>query len=247
MALNLLDITANNNDLTNVNTVTEVTTNLPFAQSTSAADFEASSSQYLHAADSASLSIVGNLTLEAWVKFESLPTDGVVMNVVAKADNGGNFSWSWGLINNSGTYNAYFTGSSDGTNLDILTTSDVTWTPSTGTWYHYAVVYSTAGEIKFYVNGAQQGATTTGEATSIFNGNAKLGIGVRLIDNGGPAGFFDGVIDDVRVWNTNRSEAQIAANRSIELTGTETNLVAYYPFETTIGSPAGGSFLLNFV
>ena len=86
MALNLLDITANNNDLTNVNTVTEVTVDLPFGASTSAADFERDSSQKFTAADSVSLSITGNLTLETWVKFESIGSEGYV-GLVAKGTN----------------------------------------------------------------------------------------------------------------------------------------------------------------
>jgi hypothetical protein len=246
MSIDLNDKTANGNTLTNVNG-TEVTADLPFPASTIAVDLEASSSQYLHAADSASLSVTGNLTLECWVKFESLPGNGVVSNYVAKADNGGNFSFSWGIHNDSGTYYHYFVGSSDGTNLDILSTTDVSWTPSTGTWYHVAVAYDTGGNIKFYQDGVQVGATQSGEATSIFNSNSKLGIGVRLIDNGGPTGFFDGIVDDVRVWSTNRSVAEINDNKSIQLSGGESNLVAYWPFNVLAvggGVYRGYSFII---
>lgn len=236
MALDLNDKTSSGNTLTNVNTVTEETASLPFAQSTSAADFERSSSQYLYAADSASLSITGDFTLEMWVKFESLPTpaSGDVWTFFSKyRTDTANRSYLWFFRADIGPqYRIKLLLSNDGTALE---TEEVDWTPSTGTWYHVAVSYDNAGSVKFYVDGAQQGSTQTTSIASVYDGNARGVIGANNTESGATE-FFDGVIDDVRVWNVVRTQSEIDNNKSVELVGNETNLVAYWPFETTLGA-----------
>ena len=39
-----------------------------------------------------------------------------------------------------------------------------------------------------------------------------------LTTTGAPAGFFEGVVDEVRIWNVARTAAQIAATEDLELT-----------------------------
>src|SRR3990167_8668790 len=116
MALDLNDKTANGNTLTNNGGVTEVTANLPFAQSTSAADLEASSSQSFSAADSASLSITGDLTFEIWANPESLPGAGTFFTLIGKYTVTGNKrSYLFYLNNTGGVYTLKLNYSSDGT------------------------------------------------------------------------------------------------------------------------------------
>ena len=43
--------------------------------------------------------------------------------------------------------------------------------------------------------------------------------------------FFDGVIDEVRLWDTARSADEIQDNLYKTLTGTEEDLAVYYTFE----------------
>lgn len=226
MAINLLDITSNNNDLTNVNSATEVTTSLPFADSSIAVDLEANSTQYLSAEDSASLSITGDITIELWVKHESLPAASGYMTYVTKYNVSEGYSYAFWLYNDAGTYLLRWT-SSDGVANDDVNTP---WTPTNGTWYHIAVSFNTSTQVvKFYVNGVQQGVDQGMTTTSIQNTEAKLLIGAFNPDT--PVSLFDGVIDDVRLWNDVRTVTEIANNKSVELTGTEANLVAYWPFE----------------
>ena len=139
MALDLSDKTGNGNTLTNVNR-TEETSSLPFAGSTIAVDLESGSSAYLYAADSVSLSITQSFTLEAWVNFESTPSSGNSMVIAAKyRDDTNNRSWVLWLQNIAGNLNLVCYYSDDGTAQDA---GAVTWTPSTGTWYHVALVYN---------------------------------------------------------------------------------------------------------
>jgi hypothetical protein len=52
--------------------------------------------------------------------------------------------------------------------------------------------------------------------------------------------FWDGHIDDVRVWRVVRSAAQIATNRARKLAGNEADLVGYWPLDGTYEDRTGG-------
>jgi len=47
------------------------------------------------------------------------------------------------------------------------------------------------------------------------------------------AGWFNGQIDEFRVWNVARTQTQIQSNLHKTLVGNEANLVAYYNFDQT--------------
>ena len=234
MALDLNDKTTNGNTLTNVGAA-EVTTSLPFAASTKAVDLELSESDYLWAADSASLSITGSLSLECWVKFESIAGAGGTHSLLTKYDDIGanKVSYNFFLTTNAdpATNILRFIYSTDGS-YQAANDKSVLWNPSTATWYHIAVTLDvSAKEIKFYVDGVQQGATQVPTGASIIDTDIKFAIGTYLQSNTTPVSFFDGVMDDVRVWNDVRTITEIANNKSVQLAGTEANLVAYWPFE----------------
>lgn len=247
MAINLLDITTNNNDLTNNGGATEVTSSLPFAQSTIAVDLESTSSQYLSIADASQtgLDFSTTFTLEAWVKFESLPSSStmVILSKYNRADTTGGYQLD---VSHTGTeyrINAKVYQTADATTRDLYY---VTWTPSTGVWYHLALTCNvgnaSATTFEFFKDGVSLGngtAQVSDNCTSIYNSTNAFLIGCGYESNT-PAfeRFFDGVIDDVRVWNDVRTATEISDNMSVELVGNESNLVAYWPFETI--SAAGG-------
>jgi Concanavalin A-like lectin/glucanases superfamily/Secretion system C-terminal sorting domain len=108
----------------------------------------------------------------------------------------------------------------------------------TGTWYHVAVTYNSAtNAMILYKNAVQVDAQTAlayGPETECYLGTYNNG--------GGPGGFlFNGQMDEVRIWNTVRTQAQIAASMSCELTGDEPGLIAYYNFnQGTAGANNAG-------
>lgn len=94
-------------------------------------------------------------------------------------------------------------------------------------WQHIAVVYNEAsGSMKFYKNGV---AFTYSNSIGIPVSAQKFAIGSS--QQAGPNQFFQGKISEVRVWNYERTQAQIQGSMNTELTGEETGLVAYYPFK----------------
>lgn len=237
MALDLNDKSGNSNTLTNVNTATEVTTNPPFTPDTSMADLELGSTQYFTAADSASLSITGSITIQGWVNQESATAADDIMAVAGKNDTlGVARSYVFGIADTGGTQQLQWRDSADGVTGN---TKSVTWSHSQATWYHIAAVHdASATEVKFYVNGAQQGSTQTGAVSSRPNSTTLLYVGAAGLNSGGALfGLFDGIIDEVRIYNVARTEAAIAADYQAEIS-TFTNVAAYYPFNAI---PSGGS------
>ncbi|MEQ8546343.1 MAG: LamG-like jellyroll fold domain-containing protein, partial [Cyclobacteriaceae bacterium] len=112
--------------------------------------------------------------------------------------------------------------------------SDVTYQSVSSTnaiplnqWTHVALV-KTGGSAQMYINGVTDGSAGTIDGTPP-NGEISLGARIRLSGNDG---FFDGLIDEVRVWNTVKSDF---SDRYTTLNGNEANLVAYYPLDENIG------------
>jgi Concanavalin A-like lectin/glucanases superfamily/Secretion system C-terminal sorting domain len=100
-----------------------------------------------------------------------------------------------------------------------------------GTWNHVAATYDGVSTLQFYVNGiASKTFTMTGPLAS--PGNSLLGIGVQ-----GPLGSpqdpcncnrFNGALDELRMWNIARTQAEIQASLNAELAGNEIGLVGYW-------------------
>lgn len=192
---------------------------LIWAANSKSLDLESGSSQYAGRADSASLDLSGNFTIELWIRGESFATG--ENNLVSKYDDPSNQRAYRVRLTDSGT-NLYVAISSNGS---TAAEDFVAVNLSTGVWYHLAVVYTAStGVVEYYKNGVSLG-TKSGFPTSIHNSNADFQVGAKTYNNGG---YFDGLIDDVRVWSAVRTAAQITENYKKELTGTESNLQGYW-------------------
>ncbi len=214
------------------------------AANTHSIDIERGSSQYLSISDGSQtgLDITGNFTIESWIKLESLPSDGQNYFIASKWEDGdwANGSYEFRVRNAGGTH--YLTLSTS--NGSTGNNPEVSWSPSTGTWYHVAVVYTTSGTAKFYVNGTQQGSTQTGLVTSIQDSGTSFLVGAN--DPSSPTNFFDGLIDDLRVWNTARTETEISDDKDRELNGNETGLVGYWKLNNSLSdTTTNGNTLTN--
>ena len=102
-----------------------------------------------------------------------------------------------------------------------------------GAWHHYAFSYNAASNSrKVYVDGVLIGSDV---ASSDFVGTGDFLIGDIVSAYGVPLSW-DGNIDDVRVWNIERSAGEINADINSCLTGTESNLVALFPLDEGTGT-----------
>lgn len=200
------------------------------ASNTHSIDLERGSSQYLTRADTASLSITGDVTIEAWINVESTLSTGQVHNIVNKFRSGdNNRSYIFRYRESSGI-KLQLVVSDDGINAEVL---QIAHTPSLGVWYHVAVSWDASASLaKFYINGTQTGGDQTGAMTSIFDSGSDFRIGATAETS--PDGFFDGLIDEVRVWNDIRTPTEITNNKDIELTGSEGGLVGYWKLNSSL-------------
>lgn len=198
------DSSANGNTLVDVNTVLSTTGVVD-----DAADFELSNSELLKITDAnqTGLDAMANLTIATWVNFETDPSSN--MNLVSK------FRVDSGTDSNNGfSYRFYVTGTTitaalwDGTNFKVPA---VSWNPSAATTYHVAMTFnSTSDEVKFYVNGSQQGSTqSVASIGTLKNSTGSFALGASGAPGGGAEEFLDGWLDVTAVWSTDLSGTSI--------------------------------------
>ncbi len=110
---------------------------------------------------------------------------------------------------------------------------------SANTWYHVAATYD-GTTMRLFLDGTQVG-TTPKTGTMTTNAAAEVWIGGNPPKATGHP--WQGEIDEVRIWNTARTQAEIQANKNSELLGNESGLQAYYQFNEgsgqTIADAAG--------
>jgi hypothetical protein len=103
-------------------------------------------------------------------------------------------------------------------------------------WHHLAIsVKGSTRQATVYLDGVQVLQGTLASVTGV--GNSKP---ISIGRNGGPTGYanFQGRLDDVRIWNTVRTPAQISANYHAELSGAQAGLVANWKFNEGSGTSA---------
>lgn len=114
-----------------------------------------------------------------------------------------------------------------------------------GVPYHAAATYDTATATwKLFLNGVAETTTQTiptyvGVVPNDAN-TQGLGIGTTVNSTGTRSGFFHGLIDEARIWNYARSEAEIAANIDVEI-ASATGLLGRYGFDEATGTTAAGT------
>jgi len=93
-------------------------------------------------------------------------------------------------------------------------------------WHHVALSFNAgvANGSSIYIDGVKKRTFTY----NINHQGVGLGIGNGSTDT--KIQIFNGLIDDVRVWNVTRSESQIQSTMYNELAGNESGLLAYYNF-----------------
>mgnify|MGYP000613304356 CR=1 FL=1 len=97
-----------------------------------------------------------------------------------------------------------------------------------GACLHVAVTYSSAGP-QFYFNGvAQPGFWASGSyCGNLYISNIDFKIAAYRYLNLTMGAFYDGMLDELRIWKRVRTPAEIQANMNQKLTGNETDLILY--------------------
>ena len=180
---------------------------------------------YIEIKNNEQLNFTGSFTIEAWFY-----ADGSMLNgtLISKHANDGS---------RSGYAIEY-----DGTNIKaVVGLSNDSWATvsaevSSEEWHHIAMVYSSSKVsdkyIRLYIDGVYIDYAAFSSFPNIAN-NYDLYIGNSQFyfdtDN-----YWEGSIDEVRLWNTGRTAQQIEDNYNLETAPETSGLVAYYNFNRGI-------------
>jgi hypothetical protein len=189
------------------------------------------------------LGLTGNFTIEAWVMLTASTISNATYVVALKYDSAGDQRGYWLTYRNvSGTEYVSVNLSPNGVNF-----YRVDWgnTLTQDTWTHLAVTCTIANsnstKLILYVNGTSQGngtvVTDPGSFSEIYANTSKFIIGNATNYNSG----WQGLIDDVRVWNVVRTQSQIDDNRSTQLVGNESGLVGYWKLNNNYNDTTSNS------
>ena len=192
---NLLDNSGMGNNGTFVNNGITYTPGI-FGQ---AANFSGVDSDYIQAAHSTSLDLLSGMTLAAWIKPEDPPV----------ANGGIIFK---GFINNTpGVYDLLvgsFPNDDERAGASINNGAAIVGLDgaiSYSTWQHLATTYD-GSDLRLYLNGVEIASTPFAGVITQEVSPLNIGHRYRFGD-----GIYQGLIDDVRIYNTALSTTQIGA------------------------------------
>ncbi len=203
------------------------------------ANVDATDTGYVRVANDPAF-VLQEFTLEAWIQRVGLgyggTTDALGAAILAKPIEGqtGSYLGSWHLNwTNSGAL--IFTVVHTAANSGVFLTTPAVGTPLAR--HHVAATFD-GDTLRAFVDGVQA-AQASWNLGSVYYGNDDVLIGAQ--DFG--AGYlrrFDGLIDDVRIWDHARTPSEIAARMNCRLSGDEPGLVANWTFDESDLSDATG-------
>lgn len=187
--------------------------------------------------------VSNDFTIEYWVK-------------TTQTAPGGQWYNGYGIVDAevSGITNDFGTSLATNKAAFGIGAPDVTITSTTainnGVWHHIAASWvRSTGAMKLYVDGNLEATGTSGTTarTSSFINIGRLQTG---------ANYFNGDIDEVRIWNRVLCQSEIQNNKNGELSLPQNSLAAYYQFnqgvnfsanptQTTLIALAGTTGTLN--
>ena len=103
-------------------------------------------------------------------------------------------------------------------------------------WHQFEITCNRSGNAQWYID-----SSTSGSATSISGaGNIDNGSSLTIGSDNTPGNYFNGKIDEVRIWNDLRTAAEIKAsyNRSLSDPYEEANLKLYLRMNNDPGTVA---------
>ncbi|MFC1742334.1 LamG domain-containing protein, partial [Nanoarchaeota archaeon] len=172
--------------------------------------YEFAASEYINISDDAALALHDNFTISMWTKFSAASQDRALIEKKTGAwDSGTGFSIYW--ADSPDEYQITTSGGDYGRSTSAAEDTD---------WHHIVVVVS-GTTVTFFRDGVSY--TSDSSMTAIPASTADLHIGYREYYDA----YFDGAIDDVRIYNRTLSLDQITLlyqNRTDRIDSSETSV-----------------------
>src|SRR3989344_904343 len=183
-----------------------------------ALDFDGSN-DYVDAGSSSSLRFhTGDFTVTGWIKSDSLTGTRTLGATYLDVNTG----WFFGTFNSK---LGYYTNAWKSANTTLVT----------GQWYHIGITVDASGNYIFYLNGNSDGS---GASTLPANTTESFKIGAYGASGG--LGRFDGLIDEVRIYNRALSADEVmrlykATSGTKISSSLSKGLVGYWNFDINAG------------
>ena len=162
------------------------------------------------------------MTVEAWFRVTTHQNDWV--RIVGKGSSGPRNYGLW--IHKNGHFLFQQYGSGGSTSINYLAPVQ------TNQWYHMAGVRKASGASELYINGQLQLVDDSPVTTPSTSADPVT------IGYAGFHTYHKGQIDEVKIWNVARTQAEIQSGLYNKLTGNEQGLVAYWDFDEGTGNIA---------
>jgi VCBS repeat-containing protein len=202
-----------------------------------------SASAYVSLGDNADLS---QFTLETWLRWDgagsatSTGTGGVslepvITNGTAEAETAAaDINYFFGVRGTDGVLCADFeeaqSGAEPGQNHPVCGATPL----ATGVWYHAAVTYDGA-TWRLYLNGNLNGELAVGQPVNAAN-TSQLAFGTSMRTTNERLGYFNGALDEVRIWSYARSTTEIHDTINAKITIPQTGLVGRWGLDEGSGT-----------
>lgn len=165
-----------------------------------------------------------DFTIEGWIKPNNMPAF-LVMTRTSELTGAGNYC---DLVLGNGSIYLELGAANSSYSVVQTPTTAITL----GNWYHVAAVRS-GMQLLVYVNGALLASATETVTRNLITGNNSLRLGGWPNTNNG---WYNGLMDEVRIWNIARSQCQINSYMNCEIPSSTPGLLANYHFNNGVSS-----------
>lgn len=177
------------------------------------------------------------ITMEAFINIDTYPTS----NDCSVLNTGNQTDYSLNVTNTGRLFVRLYRLNPTAT-LDLYSNTVL----SKSTWYHVAYVYD-GSTARFYINGELDAVSQQSGNLGNSPQSEHIAIGANYY-NGSYVSFFDGKVDELRIWSDARSQTEIRSAMCDDLgVNDRNNLVGYWQFEAggTDSSPNSNHGLLQ--
>jgi len=176
--------------------------------------------QYVYVGNKDNLNIVGDLTIEMWLKPDNFSSR---KNPFAKAYGG-----EGTITQEISGFLTFYYGSSGG-NANPYQGFSTSTSLTLNEWNHVAIVRNLGTmELSWYINGI-----LVNRANALYVPAVSA---LPVLVSNGYTNEYDGQIEELRVWSSARSEAQIKAKMCSKILTDEPSLELYYRFDNSSGN-----------